>query len=936
MALETKKEGKKSMSKNSNRRGLALGAMFSLVATLFVGATPASANVSTTAFFFAPTKGSSYAVFVDHDFHMTVQRNSAVVSATDFATLLKYEISTDRKHSASTFSLIVAAGTTSEAVNTIQDSASYALSRSANTIVNLDISGSQRIFYGGAQIQNPAGYHSNLVIPPLEQGKAAPTQSFVVNPQSRSATVTNWIGLQLQQHGANGVGLYPNSSSPTVVVTVRAFLDKNGDNVYQALSEESATQTVTFTKYSAAAPTVTLDSLSVGDTQAVARVSLAASTINLNQTDGKWGVRFEQHLAGGRNNSVSYSNPAERSLTFADGAGLSMSVSNSITAAAASRTVSAFAIFFRDNGSFGDAGPALALNLGGHGSVDENFDNTGSQSQVIAWEYAIVTTTPATVGASAVSLYAVVDNNVTRSSIATTGGFATAGKSLVRSGGRTFTVRLSTSDAVSGATATFTFSNPTLTAFKTYTVDGGTQITANTFSAVTKVLSSAGVASITITTVGFSNGDVLTVSALVSGVGGEAYQLGLYIVNPVYTVFADTTELAIAPGGTANVGVTVKDQFGVNSTAVDQRIRFEWTAGYNGTSTRSDVALVSARATAAMVHVPATSTVAGAISATLQDSTGGVFGNTTGATNTSINVTITSATNGFRVGLAKSYSATISYGADYSWSPVINDAFVIVTGSSVVVSGTGLIFKDDVSSAISSDTITLLGDSAARVKFYVTARKAGSYTVTLTAGTATTTSLIVVSAAQDNAGSAIAFDVSSMESGKAAIITGTLTDRNGNPVDTTLGNATIALGVAGTGATFVGSLTAETNADGKFQVALLSGTSQTGTMTVTAVYSPTSGAAAADKVTKVHTVTVVAPAVPEANAVIGSFNGRWAVRVENAKGSVVSVKYGKKWTKFSALNNNYLYSLKAVKGSTIAISVWVDGELQNSQTINIK
>jgi hypothetical protein len=180
----------------------------------------------------------------------------------------------------------------------------------------------------------------------------------------------------------------------------------------------------------------------------------------------------------------------------------------------------------------------------------------------------------------------------------------------------------------------------------------------------------------------------------------------------------------------------------------------------------------------------------------------------------------------------------------------------------------------------------------------------------------------------------MAFDVSSMESGRAAIVTGTLTDLNGNPVDTPSGR--INLTVTGTGATYVGSLTTETDANGRFQVALLSGTDQTGTMTITAVYYPTANAVAADRVTKVHTVSVVAPTAPEVNAVIGSFNGRWAVRVENAKGSVVSVKAGNRWVKFSALNNNYLFSRKSVVGRTIAVSVWVDGELQNSQTITIK
>jgi hypothetical protein len=861
---------------------------------------------------------------------MTVQRDASVVTAIDFATKLKYEISTDRAHDGSTFSVLVAAGTASVAVNTIQDADAFALSRSSNTAV-ADISNSQRIYYGGVALQNTAGHHSNLVIPELVSGTVAPTMSYVVDPGSRSDSVTNWIGLSLGDYGA---GMHPNSESATTVVTVRAFLDLNGDNVFQSSSEPSATQTVTFKKYSAVARTVTMRSMNVGETTAQATATIAASELNLNQTDGKWSLRFSQWGSAGRIAAVSYSNTAasggsgsgiEQTYTFADGAGLSFTRSATVDAVSASNSVSAQLIFFRA-ATLGTAG--LALNDTG---VDENFDNTASQSQVILW-HSYGTLTPTAAGASSFVHYAVKGDNVAAQA------YATGNQRLfnVRANA-SYTVRLSASGVISGSavTATFTFSNPALSATKFYTVNGGTAVTSGTASAVTATVDSVtGLASVTIVTTGFAAGDVISVSAKLASMAEQ--EIGLSATALTYTLTRDASDLATTPGGTVTVGVTAKDQFGVKSSATNQRVRFSWASGYSGTGTVSDVVLASGYASATMTHGAATSTAAATITAQLQDTIAGsnIWSNV--GSSVTINVTPTSAANGFRTGLAKSYSATISYGAAFSWSPVINEAYVVITGSSVVVSGTGLIFKDDVLGLTASDRITLPGDSAARVKFYVTARKAGTYTLTLTAGTATTTSLIVVSDAQDNAGSAMAFDISSMESGRAAIVTGTLTDLNGNPVDTTLGGASVALSVTGTGATYVGSLNTETNADGKFQVALLSGTNQTGTITITAVYSPTTGADAADKVTKVHTVSVVAPTAPEVNAVIGSFNGRWAVRVENAKGSVVSVKAGNRWVKFSALNNNYLYSMKSVKGRTIAVSVWVDGELQNSQTITIK
>jgi len=910
-------ERKKSMSKNTNRKGLALGAMFSLVATMF-GALPASANAATNAFTFAPVSGSSYTVFVDHDFHMMVQRNASVVTSTDFAAQLKYEITTDQVHSSSSFSMGVIAGTWNGTVSGI--ALTHEVSRSANTAVTGQFAASQRIYNGGVALaQTETNRFTTL--PQLVAATPKLTQSFVVDPASRSGTLTNFIGLKLLQHGA---GLYPNSSSATVVATVRAFLDLNGDNVYQSASEPSGTQTVTFARYSAVAPTVTVAPYSAGDTTARATVTLAASSLNLNQTDGKWGVRFQQHINTGKVAAVSYSSAIERTLTFAEGAGLSFTESVTVTAAQAAYSISAEAVFFRDNGVFGEGAAALAFTTGGV----ENALVAASQSQVIMWHGGNSVTAAAS-GASAFSVFAVNGDNVLGTTHA-------AAKYDVRLDS-TVTVRVTASGVLSASavTATFTFSNPAMSATKFYSVNGGTAVTSGTQSAVTATVNAVtGVAEITVRTTGFAAGDALSISARVSGLGGQAQEITLYTVGLTYALTADATDLAIAPGGTVNVGATAKDQFGVNSSAINQRIKFSWTQGYGGTATVSDVVTTRGYASAAMVHSPATSTVSARISAQLQEQTAGVWANS--GTAVTINVTPTTAANGFRTGLARSYSATISYGAAFSWSPVINDAYVIVTGSSIVVSGTGLIFKDDVLGLTASDRITLPGDSAARVKFYVTARKAGTYTLTLTAGTATTTSLIVVSDAQDNAGSAINFDISSMESGRAAIVTGTVTDLNGNPVDTTLGNASIAISVAGTGATYVGSLTAETNANGQFQVPLLSGTNQTGTMTITAVYSPVSNAAASVKVTKVHTVSVVAPTAPEVNAVIGSFSGRWAVRVENAKGSVVSVKAGNRWVKFSALNNNYLFSRKSVVGRTIAVSVWVDGELQNSQTITIK
>jgi len=287
----------------------------------------------------------------------------------------------------------------------------------------------------------------------------------------------------------------------------------------------------------------------------------------------------------------------------------------------------------------------------------------------------------------------------------------------------------------------------------------------------------------------------------------------------------------------------------------------------------------------------------------------------------------------------------VSYFADtVSWVTVTGNASA--AGAPINVTGTDLVFRLNSSvPATTSGTFTMNAGSGGAYSFQVAGLKAGTKVMTLTTGTATTTSQVVVAAAASDMGRTITWDTTTIEAGKTRVITGTLADMNGNGVDTTgvgrtagdSGTASIVVTYTGTAGIVVGTMPTETDADGKFRISVLTSAADSGTMTLTAVYMPQgSSTVDADKRTSVQTVNVVPATAPEVNAVIGSFNGRWAVRVENAKGSVVSVKAGNRWVKFTSLNNNYLFSRKSVVGRTIAVSVWVDGELQNSQTITIK
>jgi hypothetical protein len=165
--------------------------------------------------------------------------------------------------------------------------------------------------------------------------------------------------------------------------------------------------------------------------------------------------------------------------------------------------------------------------------------------------------------------------------------------------------------------------------------------------------------------------------------------------------------------------------------------------------------------------------------------------------------------------------------------------------------------------------------------------------------------------------------------GSASVLTGLSTDVTVTVVDADgkpLAGRNVSLRSTGPG--FLNVQSAVSDTDGNVVVKFIA-TAQVGQVVITAIVDGKVGT---------HTLTVAAPVVvvPEINAVIGSFNGRWAVRVENAKGAVVSVKVGNNWFKFTALNDNYLFSRASRVGATLPIAVYVNGQLENVATITIK
>ena len=885
----------------SQRRGLALGSVIALFGSLFVGAQPAQA-AATNAFYIAAAGAdtTTFATFVDDDFTLIVERNAAVVAEGDMTSYLHYEVTTNRTYNTS-YSIAV---TTVDETNTNPvDLHNEGVGATVNAI-----------YYGGVLQTNIYSTISGLV------GAVPATESYVIAPASVTAGQSQKIAFRL----TTSAGI--TSTSPGITITVRPFLDLNGNNKFDSATEDSAVQTITFAPYSAVTRTVSVGALDAGDINATA--SAVLSGVNFGQISGSWALRVNQHGPDGKIAATSYSAVAPMSLSSALAAAGRLSTSMIIPAASGSYTVSAQLVLVK---------PGYALPGRASGGLTDTSDDP-NQNNVIYWAPQGTVTIGTAKAASLGSLYAVESANAVLDSGS---DYDVRPNTLV-------TVRASFSGVVSSseALATFRFTGVTLGASKTMSVNGGAAQNTATHSAVTAVINkTTGVAEITLLTSGFGASDTLTVHASTTGVAESSITLDneattwtlsavSYVATPVATAFA--------------LKATVKDQWGELSTNSDQRVKFTWATGYSGTATVSNVAVSGGSATATLTPSRTPSTGSSGISVTmdLEYLNGTIWTDDASATLTT-NVVVTDAVNAFRTGLAASYSASISYGTNYSWSSAINTAYVLVTGSPVVVSGAGLMFQDaNDATSIGTDSLTLPGNASGQAAFKVTARKAGSYVVTLTSGAATTTSLIVVSPARSDQGASIEWDTTTITAGTTRIVTGTLLDANGNPVDTTAPGqdpggttASIVVTYTGTAGIPVGTMPTETDADGKFRVSILTSTADSGTFTLTATYLPQgAGTAAAAKVTSANAITVGTGASSSEQKVnAGSFKGYVAVYAKGYEGQRMSAKIGNDWVVVESLASNFERVVDFTgAGYTIAVRIYIDRVLVDTITVTTK
>jgi len=877
------------MQTKTNRRGLAIGAAVALVGSLF-GAAPASYAVTDGQYIdIRPLSNAGTTVFgglITEDFPIYAQLKPGSSNAnSNFSdSNLLWEVT----YVSGLANMVAVATTTSATVGAPEGGIA-----DGTTITSTSAQIATGSFLvTGATVSNRAFAHHTTSVGVTTVTLSAKVNSAGVAPLFLRALSTSAF----------------TTTSANAVYDIRVFIDElGGANGKFDSGEWFTTQRVTLYATGNLAPSLSVGSPARADTVVTASATLAS--VNWSNLNGRAFLQVSSSdtaavFTGNNNSSAS---PTISGLVATTRGGV-FSHSFAVTSLTESTTITG------------------QLRYAADGTV------TASSGVAVGSSLSAVVSAP---GVTNLSVTASAGVNIKE---------GTGAQLLIRPN-QTYTIQVLASTGSGNASVstdvTVSLSGTALTlGSRTIAVNGGAATA--TYPSFTVTTGTDGVGTFTLTTVGFVAAEAITVSAKVGNVTATAVQL--LVQDATYTVAADSTHYATAPGTAVTLGFNVKDQWGVMSSRTDHFLKVTRSgSGFNWSTTISHEAVTAGRASFAVTPSPATAT--GSMTVTVQSTRllTGAYVDLGG--NTSVTITVTASAMAFGSGLAASQAATVSYyPSTVSWVTVTGNASA--AGAGITASGTDLVFRLNADvPATSSATFALNAGAAGAYSFQVAALKPGNKTVTLKTGTATTTSLLVVGQGGSDQGRTITWDTTTIESGKTRVVTGTLLDLNGNGIDTTAvgrtagdsGTASIVVTYTGTAGIVVGTMPTETDADGKFRVSVLTSAADSGTITITAVYMPQGASTvAAQKVTSVQALTVAPAAAAEVNAVIGSFNGRWAVRVENAKGSVVSVKAGNRWVKFTALNNNYLFSRKSVVGRTIAVSVWVDGELQNSQTITIK
>ena len=846
------------MQINKNRKGLALGAVFALVASLFVTSAPAQANEDAAVIYPSSGTTSQTTMLITEQFDFTIRYGTGVAAA----------LRTYAPDTSAGFGVII--------------------TKPAGTTISANANG-----FGAV----------------VTASDIAGTTAEVKVQSSLSAT----LAISLSDK---------TSVSAAVSITVQAFLDLDKDGVHDAGEPLGNTMTVNFVPWSAMGVALTLAQPMANDTGATASFTATAGSLNWSMLDDDFRIHVTHsqtvvsttvssaidpvHLGDTSDRVVGGTYNGTAGLTDRGGYSASFKVLTApfTTSATSVQSLSAAVEYngqiitstrlgvsaLDSNGVSISAVASANVKLNADGEAEARF-NSAFSVRAFAYSGSVTTSlaVPVTVTVSAVSTMEMdADSGVILNGVTYTSSAA-----LLAAG----------------------FTLPALTTTFTLSTFGQESSTGGTDDRITLVVSRA------------LQSDTLRVDF-------EAAAL-----TATYT----PTTVSGAAGASRTFALTVADQWDVSTARSDLRVAAHVVLGGSKSDTVS-AAVVAGAASVTVTPVPATRTGSATVVFALQRFDQDIqqwlnFG--TGDTAAWNVFSYAAGTEAF-VSRTASISASISYGVDLSWSATAIAVRVANSFSDVVVSAPGLMIRNkDVTTQTASDTLTVNAANGQTVNLEFTGRTAGTFTVTFTNGAATTTSQVIVNPARDADGATITFDTTAISAGSTKVITGTLVDANGNPVNTS-GSATILVTYVpgGNAGIPIGIMPTETDADGEFSFTVLTGANDSGTAVASATYYKSGAATPVAQVLTFNQSIVVggaatAPASDQ-KLTVGSFKGFVAIYALNYTGQKLSAKVAGKWLVVNELTRFQRVVRNTGAGYTIKVDLHIDGVFVRSETVVTK
>ena len=853
------------MQKNKNRQGLALGAVFAMVASLFVMTSPAQAADETTAVIFPTTGLATQTTMLNgQTFDLSVRFGTGVQAS-------YRDAATTAVHTA-LFGVIV--------------------TKPAGVTVSAVVSGA-----GGA------GERANATV----RSAANPVNSGTASVSSTAETAGTSAVFGTLTSGSPKVSIaLPSrtSVSAAVALTVTPFIDLNVDGVWDAGEPLGTSVVLNFVPWSALGAVLTLTTPVAGDHGITASFTVLSSlALNYAQLDGDLKISLSSAVDIAATASAGISGP-ELSQSVGDTEGTLANNAGYVT-----------------RGNYSASYSVLTKPLTSSASVSGSVWYGGE----ILTSFTSVAVTA--LGVSAVTISPVTGVNAVQSGAAT--GDVRINSAFVLNA-YPYSASITTSVAIASAFTVSATANIEFDADSGVILNGTTYTSQAAFVAAGFTLA-AGTTTVPVSTFGQTlTGATSDTITLVLTSQLKTATLVITVKGTAQTVAYAPTAVAGLAGVAKAFAVTAKDQWGVASVRTDQRIAASVKLG-STTSDTVSTTVVNGAATVTVTPTPATGTGSAVVTFTLQtlDQSTQTWANTGTADTATWNIyTYAAGTDAF-TSRTVSVSASVSYGVNLSWSATVAIG-VANSFSDVVVSAPGLMIQNaDSTTATASDTLTIAAnEQTANLKF--TSRLVGTYTVTFTSGTATTTSEIVFDAAAHDSGATLTFDKTSIAGGTTTTITGTLKDVNGNPVMTS-GSSNVSVAWTGKGLPFGNSTTMETDAAGQltFYVLVLSG--EVGDAAIAATYKPAGAAVDTDNITVVQAVAVgkaAATAAADQKVNVGSFKGYVALYAKGYAGQKMTAIVAGKWIKVDALASNFERVVRYTgAGYTITTKIYIDGVL---------